>query len=38
MTVRGYRGGICRQPLAFDFKAMRQIETALEQAGMLERA
>jgi 4-hydroxy-2-oxoglutarate aldolase len=38
MTVRGYRGGICRQPLAFDFTAMRQIETALEQAGMLARA
>ena len=38
MTVRGYRGGICRQPLSFDFSAMRQVETALSDAGLSERA
>lgn len=38
MTARGYRGGICRQPLAFDFKAMRHIEAALAEAGLGERA
>ena len=38
MTVRGYRGGICRQPLAFDFKAMRDVESALSEAGLSDRA
>lgn len=34
MTVRGYRGGICRQPLAFEFSAMRHVEAALEESGL----
>lgn len=38
MTVRGYRGGICRPPLAFDFKSMRDVEAALSEAGLAERA
>lgn len=38
MTVRGYRGGICRQPLTFDFKAMRDVEAALADAGLSDRA
>lgn len=38
MTVRGYRGGICRQPLTFDFKAMRDVEAALVEAGLHDRA
>jgi 4-hydroxy-2-oxoglutarate aldolase len=38
MTVRGYRGGICRPPLAFDFKAMRDVEAALAEAGLGERS
>jgi 4-hydroxy-2-oxoglutarate aldolase len=37
MTVRGYRGGICRQPLTFDFKAMRHVETALAEVGLSEQ-
>jgi 4-hydroxy-2-oxoglutarate aldolase len=38
MTLRGYRGGICRQPLAFEFKAMRDVESALSEAGLSDRA
>ncbi len=39
MTVRGYRGGICRQPLIFDFKVgMRDVEAALAEAGLSDRA
>ena len=38
MTVRGYRGGICRPPLVFDFKSMRDVEAALAEAGLGERA
>ena len=37
MTVRGYRGGICRQPLTFDFKSMRHVEAALAETGLSER-
>lgn len=35
MTVRGFRGGVCRAPLAFDPSAVRQIESALVDAGLL---
>jgi 4-hydroxy-2-oxoglutarate aldolase len=38
MTVRGYQGGICRPPLSFDFKAMREVEAALSEAGLTDRA
>lgn len=38
MTLRGYRGGICRQPLAFEFKAMRDVESALSESGLSDRA
>ncbi|HQR37483.1 MAG TPA: dihydrodipicolinate synthase family protein [Blastocatellia bacterium] len=38
MTVRGYAGGICRQPLSFDFKAMRDVESALAEAGLSDRS
>ncbi|MBK6312813.1 MAG: dihydrodipicolinate synthase family protein [Blastocatellia bacterium] len=35
MTVRGLRGGMCRSPLAFDPTAVRLIESALADAGLL---
>jgi 4-hydroxy-2-oxoglutarate aldolase len=35
MTVRGLRGGMCRPPLAFDPSAVRLIESALADAGLL---
>lgn len=35
MTVRGFRGGVCRPPLAVDPTAVRHIESALADAGLL---
>jgi len=38
MTVRGFRGGVCRAPLQFDPAAVRQIESALAEAGLMATA
>lgn len=35
MTVRGLRGGVCRPPLAFDPTAVRLIESALAESGLI---
>ena len=38
MSARGYRGGVCRSPLAFDRSARPHIDAALAEAGLGERS